>query len=186
MLEKTGCRLGDDGYISAPGVEAALYTGSVASAAYGADLLIGLGGTANQVSAGLGVPVLSIIERGKAVQKKLLKDAEMLVQPDARSLAGEAVKMLRDPARRLAMSRAGIEIMGGAGAIEAVVEFAADELGWDARCDLFERLRNIWLAGEYEPFDGELGGRPSEESGERWHIPGHLASKVTKILKILK
>ncbi|MDR1134389.1 MAG: tetraacyldisaccharide 4'-kinase, partial [Synergistaceae bacterium] len=37
MLEKTGCRLGDDGYISAPGVEAALYTGSVASAAYGAD-----------------------------------------------------------------------------------------------------------------------------------------------------
>jgi tetraacyldisaccharide 4'-kinase len=158
-----------------------MYTGPVASAAYGADLLIGLGGTANQVAAGLGVPVLSIVERGKAVQKKLLKDAETLVQPDAMSLADEAVKILRDPARRLAMSRAGIEIMGGAGAIEAVVEFAASELGWDARCNLFEKLRDIWLAGER--------GRSPAESGEsvkKWQIPGHLASRVTKILKTLK
>jgi tetraacyldisaccharide 4'-kinase len=186
MLEETGCRLGDDGYISGMGIEVALYTGSVASAAYGADLLIGLGGTANQVSAGLGVPVLSILERGKAVQKKLLKGAEMLVQPDARSLADEAVKILQDPARRLDMSRAGIEIMGGAGTLDAVVEFAADELGWNARCDLFEKLRSIWLTGECEPSNGDCGWRSSGESGERWRIPGHLASRVMRILKILK
>jgi tetraacyldisaccharide 4'-kinase len=189
MLGETGCCLRDDGYISGMGVEAALYTGPVASAAYGADLLIGLGGTANQVSAGLGVPVLSIIERGKAVQKKLLKNAETLVRPDADSLADEAVKILRDPARRLAMSRAGIEIMGGAGALDAVVEFAADELGWDARCDLFEKLKNIWLADEYEPFDEDHGGRSSEgsgKSGEKWRIPEHLASRVMKVIKILK
>jgi tetraacyldisaccharide 4'-kinase len=182
MLEETGSRLGDDGYISGCGAEAALYTGPVASVAYGADLLIGLGGTANQVSAGLGVPVLSIIERGKAVQKKLLKDAETLTPPNAQSLADEAVKILRNPARRLEMSRAGIEIMGGAGALDAVVEYAAGELGWDARCDLFEKLRDIWLDGEYE----DRGGRSPEESGERWRIPGHLASRVMKIIKILK
>ena len=186
MLEETGCRLRDDGSVSGIGVDIALYTGPVASAAYGVDLLIGLGGTANQVAAGLGVPVLSILERGKAVQKKLLKDAETLVQPDERSLADEAVEILRDPARRLEMSRAGIEIMGGAGALDAVVEFAADELGWEARCNLFEKLRDIWLAGEYGPFDGDSGGRSPEESGEKWHIPGHLTSRVMKILKILK
>jgi tetraacyldisaccharide 4'-kinase len=144
MLEETGGCLGDDGYVSGWGIEAALYTGPVASAARGVDLLIGFGGTANQVSAGLGVPVLSVVERGKAVQKKLLKDAETLVQPDARSLADEAVKILWNPARRLEMSRAGIEIMGNAGALDAVIEFAASELGWDARCDLFEKLRGIW------------------------------------------
>jgi tetraacyldisaccharide 4'-kinase len=189
MLEEIGCRLGDDGYVSAPGVEVALHTGSVASAAYGADLLIGFGGTANQVSAGLGVPVLSVVERGKAVQKKLLKDAEVLVSPDARSLADEAVKILHDPERRLEMSRAGIEIMGGAGALDAVVEFAADELGWDARCNLFEKLKGIRLTGEDEPFDEDRDGRLSEESGEsgkKWQIPRHLASRVSRVMKSLK
>jgi tetraacyldisaccharide 4'-kinase len=186
MSEEIGCRV-KDGYVSrGSGAEVALYAGPVASAAYGADLLIGLGGTANQVAAGLGVPVLSIIERGKVVQKKLLNDAETLVQPDAQSLADEAVKILHDPARRLAMSRAGIEIMGGAGALDAVVEFAADELGWDARCNLFEKLRGIWLADEYGPSDENRGGRSPGESGEKWRIPAHLASKVTKIIKTLK
>jgi hypothetical protein len=112
-----------------------------------------------------------------------------LVQPDAQSLADEAVEILRDPARRLEMSRAGIEIMGGAGAIEAVAEFAADELGWDARCDLFEKLRSIWLAGEYGSLDEDRGGSSREESGEsgkKWQIPGHLASRVMKIIKVLK
>jgi tetraacyldisaccharide 4'-kinase len=182
MLEETGSRIGDDGHISGRGAKAALYTGPVASAARGADLLIGLGGTANQVSAGLGVPVLSIIERGKAVQKKLLKDAETLVQPNAQSLADEAAKILRNQARRIEMSRAGIEIMGGAGALDAVVEYAAGELGWDARCGLFEKLRNIWLAGEH----GDRGGRSPEESGEKWQIPGHLVSRIMKVIKILK
>jgi tetraacyldisaccharide 4'-kinase len=189
MLEETGCRLGDNGYVSAPGVEVALHTGSVASAAYGADLLIGFGGTANQISAGLGVPVLSVAERGKTVQKKLLRDAEVLVPPDARSLADEAVKILHDPERRLEMSRAGIEIMGGAGALDAVVEFAAGELGWDARCDLFEKLRDIWLIGEGGPFDEDRGGHLPEESGEsrkKWQIPKHLASRVSRVMKILK
>jgi hypothetical protein len=112
----------------------------------------------------------------------LLKDAETLVSPNAQSLADEAVKILRNPARRIEMSRAGIEIMGGAGALEAVVEYAAGELGWDARCGLYEKLRNIWLAGEH----GDRGGRSPEESGEKWQIPRHLAFRIMKVIKILK
>ena len=63
-----------------------LFTGDVSEVAAGAELLLGLAGTANQVCAGMGIPVLSIQEKGKQVQKKLLGDAELLVEPTVDAL----------------------------------------------------------------------------------------------------
>ena len=59
-------------------------------------LPFGLGGTANQLCAGLGIPVVSIDEKGKRVQKKLLGDAEILVKVTSETLAGEALRVLGD------------------------------------------------------------------------------------------
>jgi len=166
-----------------------VYKGPIASAALRADLLIGLGGTANQVSAGLGVPVLSILERGKQVQKKLLGDAEVLTQPNAQALAARAVELLNDPAALDKMSRSGIEVMGGSGALSDVVGYAADELGLDARCKLFAALRDIWF-NERRPRNARDGDETLEEGpreeGSKWEMPEQLAYKMMKLVKIIK
>jgi len=177
------------GMIKAGSANVVIYKGRVASAARRADLLIGFGGTANQVSAGLGVPVISILERGKLVQKKLLGDAEVLTQPDAQALAARAVELLNDPAALDKMSRAGIKAMGGSGALSDVVGYAARELGLDARCKLFATLRDIWsgegrngnIQLEYEM----LEDGPKEEE-RKWKMPEQLASKIMKLVKIIK
>ena len=117
-----------------------LHCASLAVAAREADLLLGLGGTANQVCAGLGVPVVSIIEKGKLVQKKLLQDAELLVEGTPEALSEAAVRILNDPALRGRMKKAGIQRLGGAGALNSVVEYAADQLGWSVRHKVYSRL----------------------------------------------
>ena len=117
-----------------------LHCASLAVAAREADLLLGLGGTANQVCAGLGVPVVSIIEKGKLVQKKLLQDAELLVEGTPEALSEAAVRILNDPALRGRMKKAGIQRLGGAGALNSVVEYAADPLGWSVRHKVYSRL----------------------------------------------
>ena len=114
--------------------------GQVTAAATNADLLIGLGGTANQLCAGLGLPVVSILETGKLRQKKLLRDAEILVPPTAKDLADAAQKILEDPKLLKKMSEAGIKYLGGQGALDKVVEYCAVELGWDNRCEVFEKF----------------------------------------------
>ena len=119
----------------------------VAAAACGAELLIGLGGTANQLCAGLGIPVVSIIERGKLRQKKLLRDAEILVPANAEALADAAEKILSDPELRRRMQEAGIKNLGRTGALDRVVEYCAEDLGWDHRCRLYEKYRKF-LEGE--------------------------------------
>jgi tetraacyldisaccharide 4'-kinase len=185
IISESGYPLSGVNRMAVGSAEVRLYTGPIASVAYGADLLIGLGGTANQVSAGMGVPVLSVLERGKLVQKKLLQDSEVLVSPNAAALAEEALAILGDPQRRLAMSRAGIRLMGGAGAIDDVVKYAADELGWSARCNLFAMLHKIW--GEEKPAPVENDARRSAKEDEiEWKMPEHLASKVMKLVKIMK
>ena len=167
----------------------AVYKGSIADAARGADLLIGFGGTANQVSAGLGVPVVSILERGKLVQKKLLGDAEVLTHPDAQALAAKTVELLSDRAALDKMSRAGINAMGGSGALSDVVGYAAGDLGLDARCKLFTTLRDIWLRGgspgniQCEDETEEDGSREEEH---KWKMPEQLASKMMQSAKIIK
>ncbi|MDR1137955.1 MAG: tetraacyldisaccharide 4'-kinase [Synergistaceae bacterium] len=185
VISESGYRLDGMGRIAAGSAKVGLYTGPVASAAYEADLLIGLGGTANQVSAGMGVPVLSVMERGKFVQKKLLQDSEVLAQPNAAALAEEALEILGDPKRRFAMSSAGIHLMGGAGAVDDVVKYVSDELGWDARCSLFAMLRKKWGDGSPVPISDD-GSCFAKEDELEWRMPAHLASKVMKLVKIIK
>jgi tetraacyldisaccharide 4'-kinase len=116
----------------------------VAEVARGADLVLGLGGTANQICAGLGIPVVSVLEKGKLVQKKLLQDAESLVDASPEALAAEAGEILRTPERRRLMSKAGRARMGPSGALDSVVQFAAVELGWDLRTRVWQRLAGEW------------------------------------------
>ncbi len=120
-----------------------LYFGSLAPMARGADILIGFGGTANQVCAGLGVPVVSTIEKGKLVQKKLLGGSEVLVERNARAIADAALGILTSPALWVKMSREGIERLGAPGALDHVVEHTATALGWDTRLRVFGRLRSL-------------------------------------------
>ena len=118
-----------------------LFMGDVTQVAAGAELLLGLAGTANQVCAGLGIPVLSILEKGKMVQKKLLGDAELLVEPTAEALSAAALRLLDDPCERARMSEAGKRRLGGAGALDAVVAYADQELGWGVKCKVYECLK---------------------------------------------
>ena len=118
-----------------------LFTGDVTQVAAGAELLLGLAGTANQVCAGMGIPVLSIQEKGKYVQKKLLGDAELLVEPNADAISAAALRLLDDPRELERMSEAGKNRLGGAGALDAVVSYAENELGWGRKCKVYEILK---------------------------------------------
>ena len=119
-----------------------LFTGDVSEVAAGAELLLGLAGTANQVCAGMGIPVLSIQEKGKQVQKKLLGDAELLVEPTVDALSKAALCLLDDPCKLKRMSEAGKRRLGGAGALNAVVAYAEHELGWGRKCKVYEIMKH--------------------------------------------
>jgi tetraacyldisaccharide 4'-kinase len=124
--------------------EISLFFGPLAAVAGRAHLLVGLGGTANQVCAGMGVPVVSIEEKGKFVQKKLLGGSEVLVPPEPEALAEAAVRILADEDLRRRMAAEGRERLGGPGALDRVVEYAALRMGWDLRVRLYERLAGQW------------------------------------------
>lgn len=119
-----------------------IYCGEVSEAAPGAELLLGLAGTANQVCAGMGIPVLSIEEKGKFVQKKLLGDSELLVHADSDTLSRAAVALLNDPEKLSYMGEVGKKRLGQSGALDSVLEYAANELGWTRRCLLYCKLRD--------------------------------------------
>jgi tetraacyldisaccharide 4'-kinase len=121
-------------------VKIALTRRDVSEAACGASLLIGFGGTANQLCAGMGIPVVSIDEKGKRIQKKLLGDAEVLVEANAEALAGRAVEILSDLSIWERMSAAGRERMGEPGALDDAVTWASERLGWRAACEVYETL----------------------------------------------
>jgi tetraacyldisaccharide 4'-kinase len=138
-----GGEAGENGYCLTKGeIVIRLHRGEVAEAAEGAALLIGLGGTANQLCAGMGIPVVSIDEKGKRVQKKLLADAEILAEPTAAALAEQALKVLTTPELYRKMSDAGHARMGNPGALDDVVNYAAQELGWKTRCEVYSRLHS--------------------------------------------
>lgn len=132
----------DGGTLTSENVSVTVCCEPVAAAAYGAELLIGLGGTANQLCAGLGIPVVSIIERGKLRQKKLLRDAEILVPSEPAALAEASERILSDSKLRRSMQEAGMKNLGRTGALEKVVEYCAEELGWDRRCRVYEKYRD--------------------------------------------
>ena len=135
--------IADKDMLVSDGTKVRIFRGEVAEAAMGAELLIGLGGTANQLCAGLGVPVVSILEKGKLIQKKLLKEAEVLVNADPSELANAAVRILDDPDLKKSMQEAGIRNLGGVGALDHVVEYCASALGWDNRCTVYEKYRSF-------------------------------------------
>ncbi len=135
------------------GCRISLHGGSLVAGALGADLLIGLGGTANQVCAGLGIPVLSISEKGKLVQKKLLGDAEMLVPRDPESLAEKASSLLEDPEERARMGRAGREAMGPSGSLERIAATLDARFGWGNRCAVYDVFRTC--CGYQDPLKEE-------------------------------
>lgn len=144
MAESThGWKMSDDGKklicSSESHAEVFVCREPLAAAACGAEILIGLGGTANQLCAGLGIPVISIIERGKLRQKKLLREAEILVPPEAEKLAEAAFKVLSDSKLRKKMQEAGIRNLGRTGALDNAVEYCAKDMGWDARCRVYEK-----------------------------------------------
>lgn len=122
-------------------VKIKVYEGGVVPPAREADLLIGLGGTANQLCAGFGVPVISIIEKGKLRQKKLLREAEILVEATPERLAETAMYVLTNEDVYRHMSESGLANLGVTGASDSVVEYCADVLGWDARCKVYEKFK---------------------------------------------
>ncbi len=122
------------------GVTVPLTRDPIAGTTCGVSLLMGLGGTANQLCAGLGIPVISIDEKGKRVQKKLLGDAELLVPATDQAIANGALRVLGDPALYTAMSMEGRRRMGSPGALDDVVNYAASELGWAVRESVYQRL----------------------------------------------
>jgi len=128
--------------------EIRFFFGPLPAVAARAHVLIGLGGTANQVCAGMGVPVVSIEEKGKFVQKKLLGDAEVLVPQDSRALAEAAVAIIRDEALRRRMSEEGVSRLGGPGALDRVADYAAARMGWDLRARLYDALAIQWRGGD--------------------------------------
>jgi tetraacyldisaccharide 4'-kinase len=91
----------------------------------------------------MGVPVVSIDEKGKRVQKKLLGEAESLVPAKPALLAREVLSILGDPVLRESMSRAGRERMGHGGAVDALVEYASEVLGWAKRHDVFRTFSDF-------------------------------------------
>lgn len=139
-LEKDG----KGGVLCKQGIRIILSPEDVATAASkGARLLIGLGGTANQLCAGMGIPVVSIDEKGKRVQKKLLGEAEILVSASPEALADCALDILSNSKLHKKMSEAGKERMGEQGALDDVVEYASSQHGWRMRCMVYAKLKKV-------------------------------------------
>ncbi len=113
----------------------------IALAVDGVKILLGLGGTANQLCAGLGIPVVSIDEKGKRVQKKLLGDSEILVRADANILADTVMHVLNDESLYESMSMAGIQRMGKPGALDDIVEYVCENSGWSIREHIYIMLK---------------------------------------------
>ncbi len=115
---------------------------SIAKSVDGVKILLGLGGTANQVCAGLGIPVISIDEKGKRVQKKLLGDAEILVPEATPERLAETIKrVLNDKTLYDFMSKAGRERMGNPGAVDDIMNYACENFGWDVKDNVYAKLR---------------------------------------------
>ena len=58
-------------------------------------------------------------------------------------MADCALKVLTTPELHAMMSRAGRARMGKPGALDSVVEYVGRELGWNARCEVYEKLHSL-------------------------------------------
>jgi uncharacterized protein (TIGR03492 family) len=98
-------------------------------------IIIGQAGTGNEQAVGLGKPVVTFDSGGKEKmgwyrlrQKGLLGDAISVVKRDGRSIAEEALSILKDENRYEAMAREGRERMGSPGAAGKMASLMQDLL----------------------------------------------------------
>lgn len=122
------------------GITILLTDEEISRAADGALILLGMGGTANQLCAGLGIPVIAPDNKGKRVQKKLLGNAEILTEGNAGAIAECALRVLSDKSLYEFMSETGKIRMGNAGACDDVVRYTGDILGWKVREKVYRGL----------------------------------------------
>ena len=122
------------------GITVELTTNEIAKASKGALILLGMGGTANQLCAGMGIPVIAPDDKGKRVQKKLLGNAEILTSGSSRAMAECALRVLSDGELYGFMSETGRKRMGKPGACEDVVAYTRDVLGWGIRENVYRKL----------------------------------------------
>ena len=115
---------------------------SIAKSVEGVKILLGLGGTANQLCAGLGIPVISIDEKGKRVQKKLLGDSEILTSPNSEDIAKTALNVLNNKELYNYMSRTGQERMGKPGAIDDIIKYTFEKFSWDIREKVYIKIKS--------------------------------------------
>ncbi|MBQ7733677.1 MAG: tetraacyldisaccharide 4'-kinase [Synergistaceae bacterium] len=123
------------------GISIELTSRSIASSTQGVKILLGLGGTANQLCAGLGIPVISVDEKGKRVQKKLLGDSEILTENKPEALAESVLRVLRDKELYSFMSNSGRTRMGSPGALDDIVNYAGQVMGWDIRESVYKKMQ---------------------------------------------
>jgi len=131
-----------DTALTKDGVKISLTYDEISKASEGVCLLLGMGGTANQLCAGLGIPVIAPDNKGKRVQKKLLGDSEILTSGSAVAMAECALRVLDDERLYDYMSVTGRERMGVSGACDDVVKFALEFLGWRLRENVYKKLRD--------------------------------------------
>jgi hypothetical protein len=93
------------------------------------NLIIGLAGTGNEQSAGLGIPVIAFPGRGAQynykfakAQKELLGDSLLLMNRNSDNIASEALNILYDKKRASAMSKEGKLRMGKPGASNKIAK----------------------------------------------------------------
>ena len=129
-----------DTALTKDGVKISLTYDEISKASEGVCLLLGMGGTANQLCAGLGIPVIAPDNKGKRVQKKLLGDSEILTSGSAVAMAECALRVLDDERLYDYMSVTGRERMGVSGACDDVVKYTSETLGWKVRENVYRKL----------------------------------------------
>jgi uncharacterized protein (TIGR03492 family) len=116
------------------GVRLAGWRGPIGALLREAELVAGQAGTANEMAAALGLPVVALGLAGgredwyRMRQRKLLGDALAIVPADPSAAAAEIAALLRDAARCARMRAAGPARMGPPGGARAIGEAVAGAL----------------------------------------------------------
>ncbi len=112
-------------------------------------IVVGLGGTANQLCAGVGMPVVSIDEKGKRIQKKLIGDGEVLVEREPYVVAKAVITILEDVSLYFYMSRSGINNMGSGGCLRAVLDYIMRDKGYNKLVEFWKKGAENFLGKEF-------------------------------------
>lgn len=121
------------GELSGRGIRIALYRRAAGNVMEASDIVFSQAGTATQQALGLGKPVITYFppeHRKKRMddEQALMGEARLLLPPDPASIAGEAVRLLRDQNERERLGSIGKKRLGGPGTINAIAkELASPE-----------------------------------------------------------